>query len=157
MVRVKQLLFIALIALPPFAHADDASDLSSFGEAAAPTTPSDSTSTPIGTSPAEATPAAPAAADSATKSEQLKWPDAIELEENREVGGMGNTDIKTIFASGQTAVANMNKSINTITKTREELYQKYFSLTDNVDDVLQATQVSLGTLNQIFNPTDKNH
>lgn len=152
MAYVKQVLFVALIMIPQYINADDEFDFSSFGEETSPAAAtSDNTSAPIGsTAPASTT----SSSGSDVKSEQLEGPDILKLEEKDDSGGTNNTEIKKVFVSGQSAVADMNKGINALTKTREQLYQKYFSLTDNIDDVLQATQASLGVLNQIFNPVD---
>ena len=119
---------------------------------------SDPTATPA-TDPA-ATPAADAAGsavDPGATNVQLKWPDTSELPDVAVdvVPASATTGINAAYEKTQQAIATMDNAIKEMIEKRTSLYNSFFAQSATADDTVQEKQVAIGSLIELFNPSEK--
>lgn len=95
-----------------------------------------------------AQPAQPAAPE--VKSEQLTWPDTVDLTENAsEVYQTNNPQVVERFKKAHVSLDKMIAIIDAAVKGRVDLYQKYFDLDAKLDEFLQNTSLDEGIIQSI--------
>lgn len=152
-----RILFYAMVASYPLVHAAEGMlsevpvDLPPPPEVTSPTAEATATTTT-----AEATPqASPQGPDA--QSSQLKWPDTIEINETAVgvVAANETTGVNQSYEKAQKAVTEMETAIKEMTTHRTKLYGDFFEQSARTDDFIQENQVELGSLGELFNPSDK--
>ena len=162
-----KLYFLALCLAIPSLRADDASldyaetsDQSTTDQAQIPsdepTMPDPTQATPLA-APAPTVPAATATPDTSVPNSQLKWPDTSELQEAQTniVPASATSVINVIYDKTKQALTSMDTTIAEMLDKRKSLYSDFFTLNTTTDDFMQDQQIAIGSLIELFNPSDK--
>jgi hypothetical protein len=133
MKRVFLKIFLLFMCLVTFPHHTYLQDM-------APPTPDAASSAPP-----------PPAPTSEIKNEQLTWPDTVEFTEAQQgLAGLNNPAITAAFKRAKETVEKLAGSLEQIIKTRDDLYKLYFELSDSLNDFLQNSSSSEGSLQETF-------
>ncbi len=119
--------------------------------------------TPIIPDQTQATPESPApppiitTPDTSVPNSQLKWPDTSELEDKPTNIVPANTiaTLNTVYDETKKAVTSIDTSIAEMLEKRKNLYNEFFTQNSAADDFIQDQQVTIGSLMELFNPSDK--
>lgn len=106
---------------------------------------------------APAPPPAAAAPDTSVPNSQLKWPDTSELQETPTdiVPASATTAINAVYDKTHQAVTTINSAIAEMLEKRKNLYNEFFTQNTAADDFIQDQQITIGSLVELFNPSDK--
>ena len=144
-------------------------DTTPTAESTPPPTPApEATATPAPTPDASAAPAAAPAADAATATpspaaetppvpaEQLKWPDAVEIEKSKDIVASNNKNITALFSKAEDLLKQISTQMNALPKSYDEYNKKFEETNTQVDDFIQKISFEKGKLNELVNPEKKN-
>ncbi|MBM3893876.1 hypothetical protein FJ365_05800 [Candidatus Dependentiae bacterium] len=118
---------------------------------------------PVMPDPTQATPEPPvpppaiATPDASVPNSQLQWPDTSSLEEKPTeiVPANAIAALNTVYDQAQKAVTTINTSIAEMLEKRKNLYNEFFTQNSAADDFIQDQQITIGSLMELFNPSDK--
>ena len=113
--------------------------------------------------PTQATPEAPAPApaapapDTSVPNTQLKWPDTIELPDTATnlVPASATAAVNAVSDKTQQTLTSIDTTIKDMLDKRKSLYDDFFTQSTATDDFIQDQQIALGSLVELFNPSDK--
>ena len=127
--------------------------------AAAPAqTPVDGVSAPAPTVPAATPPATadkpavPAAPAGEVKSEQLKWPETVEFDEEKKplLVAQDKQAVKNLFAQAEKINEQIEQVVNACAKMRGECERKYENIDAMLDSFYQSYATDKGRIEQLF-------
>jgi|GEM_PF-4277195 len=83
------------------------------------------------------------------KTTQLKWPDALELNEEKS-GLLANSDpeIIKIYNDSESSLNEISKIVQDISKMRDDLFAKLTEISNKADDFFQEATIQKGRLSE---------
>ncbi len=88
------------------------------------------------------------------QSDQLKWPDTIELSETQDsLAKTGNKAMLTLFNNTEKITKGANEKINMMTKSYEDFSKKLDSVNTQIDKFLQETAFITGKVKEQTSPS----
>lgn len=135
LIPCASLLFFIVASSLQLAYGMPGADTEEGGEAAkpAPNNGDNSKSTPLAdgaTTPTDAPPA--------PKATPLKWPETTEIaEDNKKLLQSNNKEIVQLFTLAQEVCKNIDETLSTLNKTRDEANTKYRDTIKELDPLLQ--------------------
>ena len=99
---------------------------------------------------------APAAPDASVPNSQLKWPDTIELPDTATnvVPAGAIVAVNAVYDKTQQALTSIDTAIKDMLDKRKSLFDDFFNQSTTTDDFIQDQQIALGSLVELFNPSD---
>ncbi len=88
------------------------------------------------------------------KSEQLKWPDTIELSETQtDLAQTSNKAVLALFSNSKKITQDTNEQLNKMSKSYEDFSKKFDDINSQIDSFLQETAFLEGKAKEQTSPS----